>query len=387
MRLCQSWRLRKMVQKIPVSGLENSGGNFKNLIINGDMKIFQRATSATTSTSTYDTVDRFLLYESSDGAMTSEKEDLSVADQATTGQRTALEMNVTTADGTIAANQFAAIYHRIEAQNLQHLLYGTSAAKNLTLSFWCKSNKTGTYCISFNKNDSTEYFIPIEYTISSANTWEKKVIHISPTAGSTSLITASGGAIADDNGVGLQITFGLAWGSNYHGTNNTWTTSSHLATSNHVNWLDSTSNNFYLTGVQLEVGSGASDFEHLPIDVQLQRCKRYYHKLTGSYAQFGQIMNGHYNGTSQFQGAYTYPVKMRAAPSLSHTTTSSNNSSSAYAIATVGSIDYIDALLLYNSNHHSTLIYTAGNASNDAGMGGNMYVQSTITELALVSEL
>jgi hypothetical protein len=261
--------------KVEAPFVANNNEKFKNLVINGDMRIFQRATSATTSTSTYDTVDRFLLYESSDGAMTSEKEDLSVADQATTGQRTALEMNVTTADGTIAANQFAAIYHRIEAQNLQHLLYGTSAAKNLTLSFWCKSNKTGTYCISFNKNDSTEYFIPIEYTISSANTWEKKVIVLSPTAGSTSLITASGGAIADDNGVGLQITFGLAWGSNYHGTNNTWTTSSHLATSNQVNWLDSTSNNFYLTGVQLEVGDQATDFEHLPFDVQLQRCQRY----------------------------------------------------------------------------------------------------------------
>ena len=266
--------------KVEAPFVANNNEKFKNLVINGDMRIFQRATSATTSTSTYDTVDRFLLYESSDGAMTSEKEDLSVADQATTGQRTALEMNVTTADGTIAANQFAAIYHRIEAQNLQHLLYGTSAAKNLTLSFWCKSNKTGTYCISFNKNDSTEYFIPIEYTISSANTWEKKVIVLSPTAGSTSVITASGGAIADDNGVGLQITFGLAWGSNYHGTNNTWTTSSHLATSNQVNWLDSTSNNFYLTGVQLEVGDQATDFEHLPFDVQLQRCQRYFYKHT-----------------------------------------------------------------------------------------------------------
>jgi hypothetical protein len=311
-----------MVQKVPASSLENAGGNFKNLIINGDMSIFQRATSATTSTSTYDTVDRFLLYESSDGEMTSEKEDLSVADQATTGQRTALEMNVTTADGTIAANQFAAIYHRIEAQNLQHLLYGTSAAKNLTLSFWCKSNKTGTYCISFNKNDSTEYFIPIEYTISSANTWEKKVIHISPTAGSTSLITASGGAIADDNGVGLQITFGLAWGSNYHGTNNTWTTSSHLATSNQVNWLDSTSNNFYLTGVQLEVGSGASDFEHLPFDVQLRRCQRYFYRTpdggdSGTSSTHQHLGNGYIHNSTLFIGHIVFPEVMRAAPTCS----------------------------------------------------------------------
>jgi hypothetical protein len=311
--------------KVEAPFVANNNEKFKNLVINGDMRIFQRATSATTSTSTYDTVDRFLLYESSDGAMTSEKEDLSVADQATTGQRTALEMNVTTADGTIAANQFAAIYHRIEAQNLQHLLYGTSAAKNLTLSFWCKSNKTGTYCISFNKNDSTEYFIPIEYTISSANTWEKKVIHISPTAGSTSLITASGGAIADDNGVGLQITFGLAWGSNYHGTNNTWTTSSHLATSNQVNWLDSTSNNFYLTGVQLEVGDQASDFEHLPHDIQLQRCMRYYTRYDASEG-YTRYASGFINSSTAAVAIMQLPVPMRAVPSIDHSGTAGDYS-------------------------------------------------------------
>ena len=281
------------------------------------MRIFQRATSATTSTSTYDTVDRFLLYESSDGAMTSEKEDLSVADQATTGQRTALEMNVTTADGTIAANQFAAIYHRIEAQNLQHLLYGTSAAKNLTLSFYVKSNKTGTYCISFNKNDSTEYFIPIEYTISSANTWEKKVIVLSPTAGSNSVITASGGAIADDNGVGLQITFGLAWGSNYHGTNNTWTTSSHLATSNQVNWLDSTDNNFFLTGVQLEVGDQATEFEYLPHDVQLDRCMRYcYVHNNDADSNQALIFPGASRGSTSKFFYIQHPTPMRDTPSV-----------------------------------------------------------------------
>ena len=343
--------------KVEAPFVANNNEKFKNLVINGDMRIFQRATSATTSTSTYDTVDRFLLYESSDGAMTSEKEDLSVADQATTGQRTALEMNVTTADGTIAANQFAAIYHRIEAQNLQHLLYGTSAAKNLTLSFYVKSNKTGTYCISFNKNDSTEYFIPIEYTISSANTWEKKVIVLSPTAGSTSVITASGGAIADDNGVGLQITFGLAWGSNYHGTNNTWTTSAHLATSNQVNWLDSTDNNFFLTGVQLEVGDQATDFEHLPHDVQLQRCSRYYHPLSYGLLSSAPVMfglafgglDGSNVGSDNVMFPYNFPVPMRDAPTVTVGSAGSGTGS---------------ASTQYISEYGCQLYYTSNGASN-----------------------
>jgi hypothetical protein len=253
-----------------------NNANFRNLIINGDMSIFQRATATTTVTSgEYQTADRFKLYENTDGAYTAELENLSVADQATTGQRTALELNVTTADGTIGSSQFAAIYHSIEAQFLQHILYGTSAAKDLTLSFWVKSNKTGTYCVAMDKNDNTAYRLPIEYTISSADTWEKKVIHISPTAGSTSLITASGAAMDNDNGTGMIVTFGLAWGSSYQGTNNTWVTGNAYATSNQVNWMDSTDNNFYITGVQLEVGDQATDFEHLPFDINLARCQRY----------------------------------------------------------------------------------------------------------------
>ena len=375
--------------KVEAPFVANNNVRFKNLFINGDMRIFQRATSATTSTSTYDTVDRFLLYESSDGAMTSEKEDLSVADQATTGQRTALEMNVTTADGTIAANQFAAIYHRIEAQNLQHLLYGTSAAKNLTLSFYVKSNKTGTYCISFNKNDSTEYFIPIEYTISSANTWEKKVIVLSPTAGSTSVITASGGAIADDNGVGLQITFGLAWGSNYHGTNNTWTTSSHLATSNQVNWLDSTSNNFYLTGVHLEVGDQATDFEHLPFDIKLQRCQRYCLNLIGG--DYSYIAQGNFYTATYFHFTYQFPVEMRATP-----TADSTDSSGTFRVYSNGGYDLIDEVnLVHGSTRQATLRNNTDLASgghsvqsaNVVGHGGGLYNPDAATILRLTAEL
>jgi hypothetical protein len=273
----------------------------------------------------------------------------------------------------------------IEAQFCQPFNYGTSAAKTLTLSFYAKANASKTYGVSLWKRDSTAYYWFQDISVTTS--WQRFEIVISPTAGSTSLITSSNGAIANDNGEGLEVSFVLASGSNYQATADTWTSNQDFNTTNLDNFLSSTDNTFRVTGVQLEVGDQATDFEHLPFDVQLRRCKRYYQQITGSYAQYGQIMNGHYNGTTQFQGVYTYPVEMRSSPTLSHTTTSSNNSSSAYAIATVGSIDYIDALLLYGPNDHSTLIYTAGNASNDAGMGGNMYVQSTITELALVSEL
>ena len=120
--------------------------------------------------------------ESTDGAYTSER-----STDTPTGTGYSLKLQVTTADTSIAAAQYSYILHEIEAQNLQSLQYGTSSAKTLTLSFWVKSNKTGTYTIDLVKRDSTAYYIPVEYTISSANTWEKKTITITPTAGSTSL--------------------------------------------------------------------------------------------------------------------------------------------------------------------------------------------------------
>jgi hypothetical protein len=364
-----------------------NNANFRNYIINGDMSIWQRATSATAvSNGSYSACDRWHFpFYSTDGAMTTEREALSVADQATTGMYYCNLLKCTTADTSVAADSIIQMRQTIEAQFCQPFNYGTSAAKTLTLSFYAKANASKTYGVSLWKRDSTAYYWFQDISVTTS--WQRFEIVISPTAGSTSLITSSNGAIANDNGEGLEVSFVLASGSNYQATADTWTSNQDFNTSNLDNFLSSTDNTFRVTGVQLEIGSGSTDFEHLPHDVQLQRCKRYYQKLTGSYAQYGQIMNGHYNGTSQFQGACVYPVQMRASPTLSHTTTSSNNTSSAYAIATVGSVDYIDALLLYNSNDHSTLIYTAGNASNDQGMGGNMYVQSTITELALVSEL
>ena len=357
---------------------------FRNLIINGDMSIFQRATAQTTATSgNYTTVDRFLFYESTDGAYSTEKEDLSAADRATTGQRTALQCDVTTADGTIGAAQFAAIYQRIEAQNLQHLHYGTSAAKNLTLSFWVKSNKTGTYCVAIVKDDSTAYYLPIEYTISSADTWEKKTINISPTAGSTSLITGANGAIADDNGIGIYISFGLAWGSNFHGTNNTWVTNAYLATSNQVNWMDSTSNNFFLTGVQLEVGDTASDFEHLPHDVQLQRCQRYYqqipHTASGSWQAYPMWGVNANVMSSRIQ----LPVTMRSNPTGAWVGTRNTD----FKVYYDGGYQTLTAEAATDTTDDSVRLDFTSSGAFASNAAGGAYIVTTSGRITLTAEL
>jgi len=249
---------------------------FRNKIINGDMSIAQRATAATTvGNSTVTTLDRIVTQHSSDGAWTGEQHAMSLTDINTTGQSFAYEANCTTADGTIGAAQYALVSQRIEGQFLQDLRYGTSNAKTITVSFWCKSNLTGTFSLYLYKLDTTGYYIPNEFSISSANTWEYKTVTITPTAGSTTLITSSGGVIDNNNGASLEVGIVLAMGSNYQGTNSTWTSSSHYTTSNQANFLSSTDNNFSFTGFQLEIGDAATDFEHLPFDVNLKRCQRY----------------------------------------------------------------------------------------------------------------
>ena len=296
-----------------LAGSADAGGlTGRNLIINGAFQVFQRATAATTATTAYTTADRWIPYEFTDGAMTTEQ-----SSDHPLGSGSSLKAQVTTADSSIGASQFCYIFQKIEAQNLQHLLYGTSSAKPLTLSFHVKSNKTGTYTINLRKGDNTAYNYVQEYTINSANTWEKKEITISPTAGSTSLITASGGAIANDNGSGLEIGFSLAFGSDFNTTANTWTAGNDYSTTNQVNWMDSTSNNFYLTEVQLEVGEQATPFEHRSFGEELNRCLRYFNRAEesggGAYAWAFPIA-----GASQVfrRLNYIFPVPMRTNPSL-----------------------------------------------------------------------
>ena len=363
---------------------------FRNIIINGDMQVAQRATSTTgvanDSDEGYNSLDRFgLYYYGNEGGAATMSQDTTVPSDTSYGvQRQSLKIDVTTSDTSLGSTGIIALKHTVEAQYIHHSGWDfTSSSSKITLSFWARSVKAGTYCVLFRCHDASgeRYFVK-EYTLV-ADTW-KHVEMVVP--GDSNLVFNA------DNGEGLEMRWILAAGDDRNdATADTWFAPGSdydNSTSNQVNFYDSTSNNFFLTGVQLEVGDQATNFEHLPFDVQLQRCQRYYQRLTGAYVQYGQILNGHYNGDNQLQGVYTYPVKMRTGPSLVHSTTSSNNSASAYAIATNGGVDYIDSLLLYNPNDHATLIYTgSGTASGSSGNAGNLHVQANVTEAALSAEL
>jgi hypothetical protein len=221
----------------------------------------------------------------------------------------------TTANGSLSAGSFAIMRQIIEAQMVQHLKYGTSNAESITLSFWVKSNKTGTYSVWLYQDDDGRS-IANTYTISSADTWEKKTITYSPD---------TTGVIDNDNGNGLRVNFYLVAGTNF--TSGTLATSweSDTATNRavgQVNLADSTSNYINFTGIQLEVGTSASDFEFLPYDVNLRRCQRYYHKTyndtvaPSTATTVGAVQTGTTANSTYVPMQYFYPVRMRSVPTI-----------------------------------------------------------------------
>ena len=353
--------------------------NFRNIIINGDMSIAQRGTSSSSVTdSGYYTIDRFKWNVSASDTVT-----LSQSTDVPTGQgfTNSYKVDVTTEDSSIGANEFAHIQHRIEAQNLQYLKYGTSSAETLTLSFWVKSTKTGTYCIALEKEDNTRYDYVAEYSISSASTWEKKTITIAP----DSNIKAAGGAIDNNNGEGFNLKFVLATGSSRQGSNETWNTSTPAdGTSNQVNFLDSTSNDFYLTGVQLEAGTTASDFEFLPYDVNLTRCYRYYRTIVPLNTDNRGFSPGFY--TANDNGRFIFPLDnpMRAIPTLDST-----SGTDYFRIFSAGGSDSINSFSIMSDNSTNRFII-ANNTTEASGIGGQAaYVLSSNNNayLALEAEL
>ena len=293
----------------------------KNIIINGDMSIAQRGTSATglgDGDNGYFTCDRWKLLES--GTTTYEFTQSQSTDVPTgQGFATSLKMDCTTADASLDANNLIRITQIIESQNLQYLKFGTANATSLTASFWVKSTVTGDYNVNLYNYGSGggARIISSIYTINSADTWEKKTITF---AGDTVE------AFLNGNTAGLNLAFSLGSGTDYTTTDATsWGSFSNgkLAYGQVANIASSTANNFYITGVQLEAGTTASDFEFLPVDVNLARCQRYYIDTLGLGG------SGYATAASQTANAMTtvaYPSTMRATPSVSYTQAGSTNS-------------------------------------------------------------
>ena len=279
--------------------------NFRNIVINGDMQVAQRSTSvASITTAGYYTLDRFYIQNTTLGTFTmSQSTDV----PSGYGFATSLKMDCTTADASPSASDALTIQQSFEGQNLQYLKKGTANAVSLTASFWVKSTKTGTFICELLDTDNSRHTNK-SYTINTTNTWEFKTVTFS--ADTT-------GALNNDNGESLRLVFWLGAGTNFtSGTlATTWgsTTTANRAVGQ-VNIADSTSNDFLITGVQLEAGTSATDFEFLPIDVNLGRCQRYYYKLLPGAADKAFGIGLAYN-TNVLSMPIDFSTTMRTAPS------------------------------------------------------------------------
>ena len=281
----------------------------KNLIINGGMTIAQRSVSETAQhTSGYITCDRFNL-----NFVNEDELRLTVTQEADgpSGFANSLKLQTTTAESAVAADEELRVIYKAEAQDLQSLGFGTSAAKKFTVSFYVKSTVAATYGFNVYQSDSNEVFGQA-YTINSANTWERKTITVDANTSN---------AINDDNGIGLQLNWFLMAGSNFtSGSNSSWETfaAAKHAVGHTANAVATTTNaTWQITGVQLEVGEQATPFEHRFYSDELRRCERYYYQVNtvagGNIAYFHN-----YNDTTKMVSVY-HPVTMRTIPTATVT--------------------------------------------------------------------
>ena len=285
-----------------------------NLIINGAMQVAQRSTStvaqANNSNEGFATLDRWSLqFGTNAGGTITTSQDT----ESPTGFGTSYKLDVTTA-ATASGNELVYFTQVIESQDLRTSGWEyTSASSDITLSFWVKNSKTGIYCIATINSDSGKMYTA-EYTVSSANTWEKKTITI---PGHANLV------FNNDNGYGLTLYFILDNASGRYGTAGSWQSANLYGTSNQVNFLDSTSNVMYLTGVKLEIGDTATDFVHRSYAEELHLCQRYFQ------SHYTGIRGAKGNGSAMIGFSLDLPCAMRAAATCTITGTCSTYSNSA----------------------------------------------------------
>ena len=283
----------------------------RNKIINGAMAVSQRQTSRTGTGGGdgYFLCDRWRIFSANTSARftISQATDTSGAE----GFPNSFKFDCTTADTSLAASDFLGIQQKIEGQNVQDFLKGTSNAKKFTLSFYVKTNKLGVYTVELRDNDNSRQCSKT-FTVANTN-WNRYTL---------SYPADTTGVIDNNNGDSLQVNFWLIAGSTYTGgtlNSSGWAsqTNANRVSSSNVNIGDSTDNNFELTGVQLEVdqtGSGvATDFEHRSFHDELLKCYRYFNKKNPGYGRIGHMYSG-----SNLAFTMDLPCEMRASPTITN---------------------------------------------------------------------
>lgn len=346
-----------------LTGVHNLGvGSFaKNKIINGKMEIAQRGVNFPAA-SGY-TLDAWVYAAVSAAIVTISKGFVGGEFQ------NCLQATVTTADAIISAGDVAVLQHRIEGYNITDLIGAT-----FTLSFLVKSAKTGVHCCSL-KNVAPNKSYVAEYTILEANVWEYKTI------------TIVGGLPVDGtwnytNGIGLRVLFAMVCGATYQTTPDAWQSGDFNATANQVNALDTIGNSFAITGVQLELGSVATPFEHRPYGQELALCQRYYFDpyagITAANVPVGMAWQG--NSTSGFNAEIKFPVPMRVHPILGDITPSNFAVGYPYSYG-------ISSLAAIGASSGNSIVLQGALATWTGPPCGQLYRPGTTGSLPFSSEL
>ena len=272
----------------------------RNLFINGSMQVAQRGTSKTGLTGiSIPTCDRMNWVLNTAGTWTVSQES-----DGPKGFTKSFKALCTTADASPAAGDYAILQYKVEAQDVQHLNYGTSDALQMTVSFWVKSNKTGNASFAILQTDNSYRQMGNSYTINAANTWEYKTINIP---------ADTSGVINDDNGEGFLVEWWSNSGSTFTGGSHstTWEANTDAdRNASNIGVGQAVNDYWQITGIQLEIGEKATPFEHRSYGDELARCQRYFY----AYELLGVTLVG--GNTALCNGSVYFPVEMRAAPTL-----------------------------------------------------------------------
>ena len=353
---------------ITESGIEASGigitcaningtqiGGRRNIVINGGMSIAQRyGTTATTPTHETYVVDRWESHLSQTGKFSVQQ-----VEDAPSGEGVGkYSSKITSLSAyTVTANDYFVYNQNIEGSNVDHLQFGTSSAKTITVSFYVKSSLTGTFAMAIS-NQAYNRRQAQEYTINSANTWERKSLTFTGDTTGTWLTT---------NGVGMRVHWSLGGGSNFYSASpGTWLATNDFTTSNAVNVVSTNAATWYITGVQVEVGTQATPFEYRTVAEELSSCQRYYyvHADARDHASAFQFMNIHGYSTSQVEGTVNFPVFMRTAPSV----VQGSGTNYFNAVNASGGITF-NSVLIYQASSRCCLLYQNANLSSNPSTG------------------
>ena len=282
-------------------------GGRRNILINGGMQVSQRATSATGVGSgfAYPTLDRYKIVPSTSGRAT-----MSQSTDAPDGFANSLKLECTTADTSIAAGEYFNIRQSLEGQDVQQLKKGTSSAEKITVSFYVKGNASATYLLELSDQDNTRYN---GQTFAVTTSWNRIVLTYN---GDTS------GVLDNDNARSLDLNFWLHGGSTYTGgtfTSNTWHGTDNQRLASITSFFDSTDREFFITGLQMELGEQATPFEHRSFGEELALCQRYCIDLnpaSGGQSTAPYIMQGSVYNSTLVIANVSLPHEMRVAPTL-----------------------------------------------------------------------